>query len=82
MFCSLANGNDTDLVTALCMRHGYDLVLQKPQRQEAVFTVRFAVVLRRKCEPLKDLRRVHEIDAVLAEICPSLGLVPREYDAL
>ncbi len=58
MFCSFADGNDTDLVTAFCMPHGYDLVLRKPQRQEAVFTVGFSVVLRRERESLKDLWRV------------------------
>ena len=64
------------------MRHRYDLVLQKPQRQEAVFTEGFAVVLCRERKSLKDPRHVHEINAVLAEICPSLGFVPSEPAAL
>src|SRR5271168_1961250 len=61
------------------MGHRYYLVVQQPQRQKAAFAVRFAVVLRGKSEPLEDLRRVHEIDAVFAEICPSLGFVPRKH---
>ncbi len=43
MLCSLADGNDTDLVTALCMRHGYELVLQKPQCQEALRSIALRV---------------------------------------
>jgi hypothetical protein len=68
MFRSLTDGNDANLVLALCMRHGYDLVRQQTQRKEAAFTVRFAVVLRREREPLEDLRRVYEVDAMLADI--------------
>jgi hypothetical protein len=66
----------------LSVGHRYDLVVEQPQCQKAAFTVRLAVVLGRKRQPLKDLRRIQKVDAVFAEICPSLGLVPREQGVL
>jgi hypothetical protein len=64
------------------MRYRHDLVFQQPQCQEAAFTVGFAIVVSRERKSLKYLWRVHEIDAVLTEIRPSLGFVPREHDRL
>ena len=67
---------------ALCMRHRYDLVFQQPQRQEAAFTIGLAVVLGCERKSLKYLRCVHKVNAVLAEIRPSVGFVPRENGIL
>ena len=58
------------------MSYRYDLIFQQPQRQEAAFTVGFPIIFRRERKSLKYLWRVQEVDAMLAQIDASLGLIP------
>src|SRR5262249_15024493 len=79
MFRGLASRNDTNVRTALGVRNRDDLIFQEPEGQETPLSVRFARILSGQAETAKDSLRVHEVDAVLAQIGAPLRLVPCDH---
>lgn len=65
MFRGLGNRNDPNVLAALCMRHGYDLIVQQSERQTAALAIALAIVLRRERQASKDSGFGCKVDAML-----------------
>ena len=55
------------------------MVFQQPQREKALFAIVFPGVLGCERDASEDLSCIREIDAVLAQVEPTLGLVSDEH---
>ena len=80
MFQSLADGNDSNSVTALGVSERHDDPHEKAKGNIAQFAIVFARVLDRNQRTVKDDLGIVKIDAVFGEIERSLLFIPREHD--
>jgi len=75
----LANGNDSNSITARRVGERYDDVYKKSKGNIAWFAIVFARVLDGDQWSNEDQLGIVEIDAVFGEIEPSLLFIPREH---
>ena len=64
----LAERDDVDFMLSLCVYEGDGDAGEKPERNEALFSIVEAVVFVRKCRSLEDTRTIDEVESVIFEV--------------
>jgi hypothetical protein len=76
-----AEGDDADFIVRLCVGNGDRHTCQKPQGDEALFSIGKAIILVTERQAFEDAWSVHEIEAVFLEIDGAFALGPGETHA-
>jgi len=66
--CGLAERDDVDFMLSLCVYEGDGDACEKPERDEALFTIVEAVIFVGKCRTLKDTWSIDEVESVISEV--------------